>query len=178
MSACQQHKPAPINSWKLDPEYSKISIITTKNNSVAEVSSFKSFNGTINKNNYLEIKIDLKSLETNIPIRNERIQKYLFQSDMYPTADIHTQLKPEDLTPGIHNITFDVDLHGVSGILTAQFMVFEQFGNKVITLYSPLIVKAQNFGLEHGIITLKKLAKLSSIDFTVPVNLTLSFTPE
>lgn len=178
ISACQQHKTPQVKSWQLNPEYSKISIITTKNDSVAEVSSFKSFKGSINKNNYLEIEIDLNSLETNIPIRNERIQKHLFQSDIYPTADIHTQLKPEDLTSGVHNITFDVDLHGISGILTAEFMVFEQLGNKVITLHSPLIIKAEDFGLEHGIVTLRKLAKLSSIDFTVPVNIILSFSPE
>lgn len=178
ISACQPHKTPQVNSWQLSTEYSKISIITTKNDSISEVSSFTSFKGSINKNNYLTIEIDLKSLETNIPIRNERIQKHLFQSDMYPTADIHTQLTPEQLTAGVHNITFDVDLHGVSGILTAEFMVFEQFGNKVITLHSPLIVKAEDFGLEHGIVTLRKLAKLNSIDFTVPVNLTLSFSPQ
>jgi len=175
---CQPHKPTKINSWKLNTAYSNIAIITTKNDSISEVSAFNSFSGTINKNNFLSIEINLKSLETNITIRNQRIQKHLFQSDLYPTADIHTQLKPEDLTPGVHTITFDVDLHGVSGILTAEFMVFEQFGNKVITLHAPLIIKAEDFALEHGIVTLRKLAKLNSIDFTVPINLVLSFSPE
>jgi hypothetical protein len=84
-------------------------------------------------------------------------------------------LSENDLTVGNHSITFDVDLHGISSIMTAEFMVFEQFGNKVITLHKPLIIQAELFGLDKGISTLKKIAKLQSIDFTVPVHLTLTF---
>lgn len=177
-SSCLQHKVEKSKSWVLNPEYSSISIITTKNNKVSEVSEFKIFSGKINSSNYLSIEIDLQSLETNIPIRNERIQKHLFQTEIFPTADIHVQLKPEDLTAGVHHITFDVDLHGVSGILQAEFMVIEQHGNKVITLHKPLIIKAESFNLENGITTLKNIAKLQSIDFTVPIHIVLSFNSE
>ena len=178
-SACSQlhHKTVHNQTWSLNQEFSSISIVTTKNNKVSEVSYFNSFNGKIDEQLNLSITINLNSLETNIPIRNERIQKHLFQTEMYPTADIHTQLKAEDLTPGVHDISFDVDLHGVSGIVQAEFMVFEQHGNKVITLHKPLIVNANTFGLESGITTLKNIAKLQTIDFTVPVNLILSFQP-
>lgn len=186
ISACQSVGTKQANhdtsiknhSWTINNDYSTINIITTKNNAISEVSHFQSFSGTINEDLYLNIEIDLKSLETNIPIRNERIQKYLFASDAFPTADIHTQLKPEDLTPGVHNITFDVDMHGVSAILTAEFMVFEQFGNKIITLHKPLIINAKTFGFVEGIGVLKKLAHLDSINLTVPVNLTLTFEPQ
>ncbi len=185
ISACQpggtklaNHGSTKNQSWSINNDYSSINIITTKNNEISEVSHFQDFSGTINSNGYLNVEIDLKSLQTNIPIRNERIQKYLFGSDAYPTADIHTQLKPEDLTPGVHDITFDVDLHGVSAILNAEFMVFEQFGNKVITLHKPLIVNARTFGFIEGIEVLRKLAHLQSINLTVPVNLTLTFEPQ
>ncbi len=176
ISACEQHKiPIENKTWKLNQEQSSISIITTKNNSVSEVSDFKSFSGSIDSNNNLKISIDLSSLETNIPIRNERIVKHLFQTNLYPTADIHTQLKPEDLNNGIHSISFDVDLHGVSSIVQAEFMVLEQHGSKVITLHKPLLIKASDFALENGITTLKNIAKLNSIDFTVPMHLILTF---
>ena len=165
-------------SWKLNSEYSSISIITTKNNSKSEVSNFTKFSGGIKSNGEFSIVIDLKSLETNIPVRNERIQKHLFNTDTYPTAEIHTLLKPDDLTIGVHNISFDVDLHGLSSIMSAEFMVFEQYGNKIITLHKPLIINASTFGLENGITTLKNIAKLQNISFTVPLNLTLSFEVE
>lgn len=186
LSACQYKTDQTVNntqninqqqSWKLNPLHSSISIITTKNNSKSEVSNFTSFSGQITADGQLSIVIDMNSLETNIPIRNERIQKHLFQTDIYATADIHTQLNPEDLTVGVHNISFDVDLHGLSAIMNAEFMVFEQFGNKLVTLHKPLIIKAETFGLENGITTLKNIAKLQSIDFTVPLNLILSFSP-
>jgi polyisoprenoid-binding protein YceI len=179
VSACSQHQATNklSKAWILNSAYSKISIITTKNSKVSEISHFNLFSGKIDESLNLNISIDLSSLETNIPIRNKRIQEHLFQSTIYPTADIHTQLQATDLTPGTHKISFDVDLHGVSSILQAEFMVFEQHGNKVITLHTPLIIDAGAFGLESGITTLKNLAKLQSIDFTVPVNLVLSFQP-
>ena len=180
LTACQQgslsqNKQAPAQSWHLNQSHSSISIISTKNNKISEVFNFKTFSGKISSTGYLQIELDLNSLETNIPIRNERMQKHLFHTELYPTVDIHTQLKPEDLNIGVHNISFDVDFHGVSAMLQAEFMVFEQFGNKVITLHKPLIIKAETFGLENGINTLKNIAKLQSIDFTVPVNLILNF---
>lgn len=177
-SSCLQHKVTKTKNWILNPEHSSISIITTKNNSVSEVSEFKRFSGKISSSHYLNIELDLSSLETNIPIRNERIQKHLFQTEIFPTADIHTQLTADDLTAGVHEITFDVDLHGVSGIMQAEFMVIVQHGNKVITLHKPLIIKAESFNLENGITTLKNIAKLQSIDFTVPIHIVLSFDTE
>ncbi len=176
LSACSPNKKiSPTQSWVLNPEFSSLAIVTTKNNKVSEVSEFTKFKGSINQSNFLSIELDMTSLETNIPIRNERIGKHLFETDIYPTADIHTQLKPEDLTPGVHTISFDVDLHGLSGILNAEFMVFEQYGKKIITLHKPLIVNASMFGLENGITTLKNIAKLHSIDFTVPMHIVLTF---
>jgi polyisoprenoid-binding protein YceI len=176
LAACSPNKKTnQSKSWVLNQESSSLAIVTTKNNKVSEVSEFTKFKGSINQANYLSIELDMTSLETNIPIRNERIGKHLFETDLYPTAEIHTQLKPEDLTPGAHTITFDVDLHGVSGILNAEFMVFEQYEKKIITLHTPLIVNADMFGMELGITTLKNIAKLQNIDFTVPIHIVLTF---
>ena len=184
LASCQykttQNNITPTSdiTWKLNPEYSTLSIITTKNNSIAEVSEFTDFTGQISPDGSLLITLNMNSLETNIPIRNERIQQHLFQTDIYDTAEIRAILKPKDLNIGVHTITFDVDLHGVSAILEAEFMVFEQFENKIVTLHKPLIINAKTFGLENGITTLKNLASLDTIDLSVPVNLILSFQPE
>ena len=177
LNGCSNKKPtvSKIKSWELNSGSSSIAIVTTKNSSISETSEFTSFSGNIDEKGNLHITIDLSSLETNIPIRNQRIQKHLFQTDLFPTADIHTSLKPSDLEIGVHSISFDVDLHGVSGIVEGQFMVFEQQGNKIITLYKPLIIHANMFGLENGITTLKNLANLQTIDLTVPLNIVLTF---
>ena len=175
LQACQNTKKVVANSWLLNPDYSSLSIITTKNDSVSEVSEFQNIKGSINASLYMSIEIDLNSLETHIPIRNERIKKHLFNTAVFPTADIHTQLKAEDLTAGVHSLTFDVDLNGVSGIMQGEFMVFDSDGTKVVTLHKPLIIQAKDFALEAGITALRKIAKLQSIDFTVPVHLVLTF---
>jgi len=173
LTACQSHKTS--QSWELKPEFSSISLISTKNNRVSEIFDFSLFKGSINASGYLSIEIDLNSLKTNIPIRNQRIQKHLFETSIFPTANIHTQLKKDDLSNGVHTIQFDIDMHGVSSMMHAEFMVFEQHGNKVITLHKPLIIQVKDFGLENGIKTLKNIAKLQSINFTVPVNIVLTF---
>ncbi|VAW35389.1 hypothetical protein MNBD_GAMMA01-916 [hydrothermal vent metagenome] len=177
ISACQQKKTT-IQPWILNQDDSSISIIITKNNSVSEVAYFQQFSGRINASGYLEIEIQLDSLETNIPIRNERIEKHLFETELYATTRIHTQLAPKDLTIGTHTISFDVDLHGVSAILQADVIVFEQFNKKVVTLHKPLIIDAKTFALQDGIITLKNIAKLQSINFSVPINFILHFESE
>ena len=174
VSACNQHKTSQ-HTWVLNKEFSSISITTIKNNSLSEISYFTDFKGSINSAGYFDLNIELNSLETNIPIRNERIQEHLFESKMFPTADIHTQLKPADLENGVHTITFDVDFHGLSNMMTGEFLVFEQNGNKVITLHKPLIVDASSFALEKGISTLKNIAKLQSIANSVPLHIILSF---
>ncbi len=178
MTGCQQTKKEHakhVKAWKLDKQNSTISLISTKNNKISEVFAFTQFEGTINADGYLEISIELASLESSIPLRNQRLQKHLFATENFPLAEIHTQLKAEDLNTGIHSISFDVDMHGVSSILQAEFMVFDQRGTKTITLHKPLIINAKDFGLENGITTLKKLAKLQSIAFTVPLNIILTF---
>lgn len=174
LSACATTNQHRNSTWVLNKEFSKVSIITTKNNKISEVSEFKSITGKI-INNSLEISIDLNSLETNIAIRNERIRNILFETSSFPTADIHAQLKAEDLNQGVHTITFDIDLHGVSAIIEAEFLVTEYYSNKIIMLHKPLIIKADMFGLEQGISTLKDIAHLQSINFTVPVDITLEF---
>ncbi len=174
--SCSNHKNINTKSgFKLNSQLSHISIITTKNSKISEVSEFKSISGSISSTNYLSVSIDLTSLETNIPIRNQRISQYLFETSLYPKAEIHTQLKQSDLSKGTHEITFDVDLHGLSGIMTAEFRVFEESNKKIITLNKPLIINANMFALEKGITTLKNIAKLQNISFSVPVNLVLVF---
>jgi len=175
LNSCNLHKEPKQTSWALNKESSSISITSTKNNSISEVFDFKEFTGKINETGYLEISIALNSLETNIPIRNERIQEHLFETKLYPTADIHTQLQPNDLKDGVHTITFDVDLHGVSSIVTAEFMVVNQNKNKIISLHKPLIIQANMFNLESGITALKNIASLQSIASTVPMNIVLTF---
>lgn len=177
LNACGIHKSntAQQQSWSLNSDLSTISILTTKNNSITEVSEFTSFNATIDENYKFNAVIDLKSLETRIPIRNERIQKHLFESEMFPSAEVHVQLRPEHLKDGVHDIKFDVDLHGVSNILHAEFLVLNKGDSMTVTLHKPFVVSADYFGMKQGVTTLQKIANLMSIDFTVPIHIILTF---
>ena len=150
-------------------------MITTKNNNITEVSDFKVFQASIDKDNKFSAVIDLKSLESYIPIRNERIQTHLFESEIFPKAEIHAQLSPENLNDGVHQIEFDVDLHGASTILNAEFMVQTNGNSKTVTLHKPFVVNADYFGMKQGVDTLKIMANLNSISYTVPMHIILTF---
>ena len=68
-------------------EKSDIRFISVKNAAVAEVHHFKSLSGGI-EDGAVSVTIPLVDVETMIPIRNERMQKMLFETELYPKATL------------------------------------------------------------------------------------------
>ena len=64
--------------------------------------------------------IPLDSIETGIPIRNERMAEYLFQTDKYPEATIEASVPAALLEAGSHLAKLDASLtlHGQTRELT------------------------------------------------------------
>ena len=70
--------PTCVADWVLDSENSHLSFVSIKNGVVAEVHRFDTLRGGVNDNGTAALKIGLASVETNIPIRNDRIKSMLF----------------------------------------------------------------------------------------------------
>ena len=66
--------PAFAASWTLVPESSHLAYGSIKKDTVGEVNSFTSLSGQVSPDGQVEVEIDLSSVETNIDIRNERIE--------------------------------------------------------------------------------------------------------
>ena len=168
--------------WVLDESKSEISFISIKNLSIAETHEFRNLSGTLDNEGNLEIKIPLSSVETKIPIRNERMKKMLFETSKFANALITSNI---DLSfskgASVGEIiqrkeNFSIDLHGFQQKKEAYVAVtLEKSGVVRVDSIRPIIVNASSHELSAGIDALRVVAKLSSIAESVPVSFNLYF---
>ena len=176
--------PLCLAAWDLDGERSTVQFLSVKNASVAEVHHFKVLRGGVSDAGAAEVTIDLDSVETLVPIRNQRMREMLFETVRFPSATLSTRV-PDDLDALAAGETRDVDLevtidlHGASASYVAKTQVTRLADNSLqVALREPILVKAADFGLDGGIEMLREVAGLKTISTAVPVDATLVFTPE
>ena len=175
--------PPAFAAWELDGERSRVGFVSVKNASIAEVHHFRAVTGSVDDDGQVNLAIDLDSVETLIPIRNQRMRELLFETVRFPAAKLATTVDASllALTPGSTALTeleFTVDLHGNTRTYTAQVLVTGSAdGGFSVALQQPLIVRAADFGLEAGIEVLREVAGLASISKAVPVDVRLVFVP-
>jgi polyisoprenoid-binding protein YceI len=176
---------AVFAGWQLDSERSSVQFITVKNSAVAESHSFADVSGAIDDVGKVTLSIGLDSVETLIPIRNERIREFLFETADFATADITATVDNTVLetaaAEGVvsQDITITLSLHGVSKtIVVAVILVGSDSGTLLAVTASPILVNAADFALDGGVEKLRELASLKSISTAVPVTFQLQFVPE
>lgn len=170
-------------AWELDNERTVINFVTVKNTNIAELHYFKSVAGVIGDNGSAQVTIDLDSVETLVPIRNQRIRELLFETVRFPSAmltaqvpDTLSQLATGESANG--EIELTLELHGSSKTYDAVVAVTHTTdGSLQVTLLRPLLVQAADFELAAGIKVLQEVAGLSSITTAIPVSAHLVFTP-
>ena len=176
LSACQQ--PAkPIKNWRVASNDSRIYLVTTKKLHVAEVMQLTDLSGHYDGQNF-ELKINLNSIDSGIPVRDERMRKHLFETAQYNEAVLQAELPLANLNGGKYSVQFQLSLHGKQHRYQAQIWVSQLPGNKrLISLARPIVVRAEDFGLKAGIDILARLAKLANISYTVPVTAEIVLEP-
>lgn len=169
--------------WYLDGESSRLSFVSTKNASVSEVQRFLVLHGKVDPQGLAQVEVELESINSGIPLRDERMRKELFQVERFPDALITTKidLRPiNDLAPGAQlelRLPLMVDLHGKQHQFQAELLAtrLDDRRFQVVTL-EPLVINAEDFDLAPGLETLRKMAGLSAISLSVPVGAVLIFT--
>ncbi|MBB1332805.1 YceI family protein [Pseudoalteromonas sp. SR44-5] len=166
--------------WQVNNDQSKVSFVSIKSNSIAEVHHFKNVSGSLAENGSLSVDIDLSSVETMIPIRNERMTKLLFETAKFPTATITANLSKQlkALKPGQHvfkGISAELDFHGAKKEITVDVIAnLSSQGDISVSSMSPIIINGADFAVIDGIMQLQKLAGLPSIATAVPVSFSLT----
>ena len=169
--------------WYLDGESSRLSFISTKNANISEVQRFLVLHGKVSPKGLAEVEVEMDSVNSGIPLRDERMRKDLFEIQTFPKALITTQidLRPiNDLAPGAQlelRLPLTVNLHGKQHEYNAELLAtrLDDRRFQVVTL-EPLIINAADFDLVPGLESLRKVAGLSAISLSVPVGAVLIFT--
>ena len=166
--------------WVLDPEGSYVGFASVKNDLLAENHSFTLITGTIEDSGDANIVIALASVETLIPIRNERMQAILFEVAQYPDVTVTANLDLDEFTSlrlgesRTDTILLGVNLHGTDVSKNVLVKVTRSSNNAYeVTSLGPIVIHASQFALSDGLESLRKVAGLQSIDLMVPVTFDL-----
>lgn len=167
----------------LDASTSSVSLLSTKvlaggTQSVVERHAFTSIEGMVADDGMATVTIMLDSIETNIPIRNERMAEFLFETGQYPDATITAQVPAEYLVEGTHTglLGAQLSLHGETQALSIPVNVHSTGQRVVVTASEPVMLDASAYKLDAGIGKLQDLAKLLHIPTMVPVSFSLTFS--
>lgn len=169
---------ATASSMNLDEDSSSLSFVSVKKGTVAEAHSINKLTGTISDKGMLSINIHLASVETNIPIRNTRMNRHVFESETNPLGTITADVSGKIPESGMSMVETEgeLTLRGVTKTVKVSAMVVNTGPKLIVTSIKPIIIKASDYGMEEGVKKLQELAKLPSIATAVPVTFTLVFS--
>jgi len=168
--------------WQLDNEASNIHFVSIKKSKAAEIHSFGMLKGTLKQNGDASVIISLSSVETKIPIRDDRMKSMLFEVGLFPEAAITAQvdisrinaMKVGDSVE--EPVQLALSLHGQQKTMEAGLRISRLADNRLmVTTIEPLIVNADDYALGQGVEALRNVAKLPSISTAVPVTVNLIF---
>lgn len=175
--------PAAHADWYLDNESSRLSFVTTQNLDRADVHRFLVLHGKVDDKGAARLQVELESINSSTPSRDERIRNQVFEADRFPDAVITAQLdvRPiSDLANGAQlemRLPLSVELHGerqkYHALLLATRLDERRF--QVVTL-EPLVLRAEDFGFAPAIAALRKRMGLDALSLAVPVGAVLIFT--
>lgn len=171
-----------LADWTLDNDASRISFVSTKAGAAAEVHRFDRLSGTVDDDGNVTISIYLDSVNTAIPIRDERMRTMLFETDEYPSATLVATVDVAAINGlavgGNQAMTVEAQLavHGATISLAAELQVAKLSAERILVAsQKPLIVNAPQVNLAEGVERLREVAGLPTISPAVPVTFVLAF---
>jgi hypothetical protein len=168
--------------WVLNNGESAIDFISIKKSKVGELHTFGTMAGSLKSSGEATVVISLESVQTMIPIRDERMKSMLFEVVTFPEAIVSTTVDHDRITSLkvgesiLQSLQLSLSLHGEVKSIDADMRIVMLAGNKLLVSTSkPLIVNADDFTLGKGVEMLREVAKLPSISTAVPVTVNLVF---
>jgi hypothetical protein len=169
-------------AWTLDNDTSQVSFVSVKAGDAGEVHRFTEISGGLSADGDASVTIQLASVDTLIPLRDERMRELLFQTELFPTASLSASIDMEALNaiePGDSmdmTAILSLKLHDQRIELPTE-MIVARLGDHRLMISSrkPVIVNAASVDLVAGIEALREIANLPSISKAVPVSFVLTF---
>ena len=169
--------------WSVN-DTSRVGFVSIKNNVIGENNAFERVSGGISETGAVTVNIDLASVETGVGIRNERLQKMLFNVVNFPQATVSAQLSEQQLMAlksggsVAESVSVSVALHG-NTVSKQVELAAAKAGNTVrVTTTQPIVITAAEFGFEEGVAALQQIAVLKAISRSIPVTVDLQLSAE
>ena len=175
--------PLAQADWSI-AEGSLVGFVSIKKNSIAENNHFSGVTGSLSDEGAIVASVDLSTVETQVPIRNQRMMQLLFEVANYPEAQVSGQLDSLDIAQLASGATVErqvpltLSLHGSTATVSATLLAVKVAEGVRVTTVEPIILNARDFGLEPGIAALQEIAGLDAISRAVPVTLDLLLTSD
>jgi polyisoprenoid-binding protein YceI len=174
--------PVSYGDWLLDPDTSTLEFVTIKKETISEVNQFRELTGMVTSAGHAELGVNLASVDTRNPVRDQRIEIHLFDIEKFSTATFTADLDLKAITalqPGEtveSAFSGQLSLHGFSKRLDADATITRTSANSFQVINNiPVSVHAADFGMIAGIEKLRELANLSIITPSVEVSFNLVF---
>ena len=170
------------SEWVVDTKNSHVGFASVKNKTIAENHRLTGLTGAVGSDGEALVNIDLATVETLVPIRNERIREILFDVANFPSATIQTKLDMDQInsissgeTEGLR-IPLSIGLKSIK-ISKSVMVNIVRSGEDIYDVASadPIMIRASDFSLLDGVKTLKEMAGLQSIEPVGPVTFNLRF---
>ena len=174
--------PGAFAEWVLNNDLSRLSFISIKATDIGEVHKFTQLSGKIGADGSTAVIINLASADTLIPTRDERMREFLFETEMFPSAEITVALDGEELNTQkvgevrIIALEANLEIKDKQIPITAEVLV-SKVGHDtlVVAALQPIMMTAAAVGLSDGVEKLRELAGLPSISQAVPVSFVFTF---
>lgn len=168
--------------WSLDNSGSQLSFVSIKAMDVAEVHTFSELSGSVGADGHARVVIQLASVNTLIPIRDERMREVLFQTDLFPTATVDARVDITKLqrlavsTSEVLTTEIILNLGEARLPLTVELLISRVAADRIlVATLKPVVVNAGAVDLADGVEALREIAGLPSISKAVPVSFVLQF---
>ena len=175
-----------LADWQLDPKQSSLQFISSKLvqksfGVVFEVNQFDKFSGSIDQKQAW-LTIETASVNTRVPMRDERIRKHVLQSIRYPQARVQININAQAVEKiklgSIHTqeINGTLTLANQTRPISARVDIVRIDANTLmVQTQAPILFDAKQYQMEEGFLKLKQFVNLFNIPTTIPINLRLVF---
>ena len=169
--------------WSIN-DTSRVGFVSIKNNVIGENNAFQRVSGGISDAGAVTVNIDLTSVETGVGIRNERLQKMLFNVASFPQATVSAQLSDAQLVAlksggsVAETVSVSVALHGETVSKHVELAAAQAGDTVRVTTTQPIVITAAEFGLEAGVAALQQIAGLNAISRSIPVTVDLKLSKD
>lgn len=176
-----------FGAWQVDSNGSDFHFVTTKASkpgslAIEEVQSFKDVKGKVGDDGIIDFSVNLASIDTNVPLRDQRIRDMIFNVAANPRATFAGRVNAMELRKFAPGEVKDMELVGQMTIcgqtkpVIVKLRIVILSGNNIIaSTRTPIIVSASDFGIQIGVDALREIMGLNVLSSSVPVSFSVVF---